>query len=776
MLFAALYICASNCKTFSASIVARMLHSKRTLQCFNSLKGHSTRPFSTPISISPELRQALSEKRPIVALESTIITHGLPYPHNIAMASSIEALIRDNGAIPATAAFIDGIPTLGVSSSQLEQLAAANKHNVKISRRDIPDVMARRLTGGTTIAATMILAHQAGIDVFATGGLGGVSRPWTLFDVSADLEELGKTPVAVVCSGPKSILDVQRTMEYLETKGVPVSTYVDEAMKLQLDPVAYAAAERAGGNTLAKFWELQKYNVPGFYVRDSGVRSPFVWESPTVAAKMIYNGKYTMGMENGYVFCAPAPLEVAMDKTFMDKVINGALAKAEENGVGGKELTPFLLQNVYDQTRGKSAEVNVAFVKNNAVLGSKIAKELSAMKGGKSSFQPIVEETPKVLIPLKEDPIHSDTLVIGSVAVDTMCKLRTSKLGDSNPGTIGEGTIGGVGFNVALAATYAKSDPVVLITAINKNDSAGQKILKHMNELKLPTDGLIHLDGVATAQYLSMHDAQGELIVACADMDIAEKLPVEKVLQKIEQLKPKCLLLDTNVSVEVISAVVASASMHEIKVLIEPTSAIKCRKLAQSNLPLFPSTPIQVVTPTVTELAEIYAAFAESGRFEDIDGWFNVLDALGITSQFREKLVHLSRQNKLVARYLQEGVFQQAFQLLPFFPRLVIKDGANGVLVVQIGDVNTVIANAGSTFTLATRDGRHGLCVEVAHYPAVPISSDAVVNVTGAGDTLAGVLLAVSGSVTPSTVAAAQRAAAAAVCSPHAVPQFKLPE
>lgn len=308
-----------------------MLHSKRTLQCFHSLKGHSTRPFSTPISISPELRQALSEKRPIVALESTIITHGLPYPHNIAMASSIEALIRDNGAIPATAAFIDGIPTLGVSSSQLEQLAAANKHNVKISRRDIPNVMARKLTGGTTIAATMILAHQAGIDVFATGGLGGVSRPWTLFDVSADLEELGKTPVAVVCSGPKSILDVQRTMEYLETKGVPVSTYVDEAMKLQLDPVAYAAAERAGGNALAKFWELQKYNVPGFYVRDSGVRSPFVWESPTVAAKMIYNGKYTMEMENGYVFCAPAPLEVAMDKTFMDKVINGALAKAEEN-------------------------------------------------------------------------------------------------------------------------------------------------------------------------------------------------------------------------------------------------------------------------------------------------------------------------------------------------------------------------------------------------------------------------------------------------------------
>jgi pseudouridine-5'-phosphate glycosidase len=196
-----------------------------------------------PIQVNEEIQQALSEKRPVVALESTIITHGLPYPENLKMAQDVEALVRDQGAIPATMGFIDGIPTVGISESSLNRLASDTSKMVKISRRDIGHVMSHKLSGGTTISSTMILAHMSGIKVFATGGLGGVHRgSETTMDISADLDELGRTPVGVICSGPKSILDIPKTIEYLETKGVYVST---------MGPPGT--------------------NIPGFYTADSGV-------------------------------------------------------------------------------------------------------------------------------------------------------------------------------------------------------------------------------------------------------------------------------------------------------------------------------------------------------------------------------------------------------------------------------------------------------------------------------------------------------------------------
>lgn len=203
----------------------------------------SKRTFSRlPLVINDEIQDALNRKMPVVALESTIITHGLPYPENLTMAREVEAVIRGQGAIPATMAFVDGKPIVGVGEQQLQRLAES-KDLVKVSRRDIGHVMSRKLTGGTTIASTMILAHRAGIKVFATGGLGGVHRGCeTTMDISADLDELGRTPVGVVCSGPKSILDIPKTMEYLETKGVYVSTYGS-----------------------------RKTNIPGFFTADSGV-------------------------------------------------------------------------------------------------------------------------------------------------------------------------------------------------------------------------------------------------------------------------------------------------------------------------------------------------------------------------------------------------------------------------------------------------------------------------------------------------------------------------
>lgn len=745
-----------------------------------------------PIKISEEIQQAISENVPVVALESTIITHGLPYPENIAMAKEVEGIIRKNGAVPASIGFIKGVGQVGLAEHDLELLGQPKMYNVKISRRDIPNVMARNLTGGTTIAATMILANMAGIDVFSTGGLGGVSRPWSLFDVSADLEELGKTPVAVVCSGPKSILDIPRTIEYLETKGVPVSTYIDEDMKnrlltpeLRQQILDSSNSDNARDfNIVNQFWESQKINVPGFYVRDSGVRSPFVWENPAVAANMIYNGKYRMALENGYVFCAPAPVQNALDKEVMDKIIDEALALAETRQVQGKELTPFLLQTLYERTNGRSAESNVAFVKNNVHLGSKIANELSALKGGKlSTHTPLVQNeaaAPSRPSPAEEKPVaisSSNSVVVGSVALDTMCKLNTAdiKFSDSNPGKVMESSVGGVGFNVALSATsYDRDHPTVLITAINKSDSAGKLILQTFRDASMSTEGVIDLENESTAQYISMHDVNGDLAVACADMGIVEKLPKSRVRAMIDQLRPKYVLFDANISVDMMDEILAMASTAPgFKVIVEPTSGVKCAKLGECQLAVFPETPIALLTPTVDELSVLYSSMAKNGKFEDIDGWFNVLDSIGAGGRLRERLEHLSHEHPIVRRYLKAGVFQQAFQLLPFFPTLVIKDGKHGLVVVRItADAANEPRSTQSEFTLVSDEGRHGLGVVVEHYKA--LSVDVVQSVTGAGDSLAGCLLAElssseSGVLTGSMLHQAQQCAVASIATTDAV-------
>ncbi|GME76413.1 unnamed protein product [Ambrosiozyma monospora] len=322
------------------------------------------------LTISEEIKQAINDNKPVVSLESTIISHGLPYQANIEMAQSVEGLIRSRGAIPATIGFIKGIPKVGLSTQDLEILADNRDTNAigkyKVSRRDIPYVMTHGLTGGTTIAATMILSHKAGIDVFATGGLGGVSRPFELMDVSADLDELSKTPVSVVCSGPKSILDIKRTMEYLETKGVPVSTFNDGQFEMDRYPNG-------------------KLNVPGFYTRDSGVKSPFTFNNFDDAAKMIYNGKYDMQLENGYVFCIPAPVDVALPDELINGIIDETLVEATEFGITGKDLTPFMLGRINEKTNGVSVKCNVEFVRNNAIAGTKIAIALANLKSGKVS-------------------------------------------------------------------------------------------------------------------------------------------------------------------------------------------------------------------------------------------------------------------------------------------------------------------------------------------------------------------------------------------------------
>lgn len=309
------------------------------------------RSLSRGLFVSPEVKQALAERTPVVALESTIITHGFPYPQNLEMATLVEQKIRSNGCVPATCAFIKGVPYVGLTNEQIEYLSAQSGVN-KVSRRDIGPTMSQGLDGGTTIAGTMILAHKAGIQVFATGGLGGVHRDGHItMDVSADLTELGRTPVAVVCSGPKLILDVPRTMEFLETQGVFVGTFNEE----------------------------EKGKIPGFFCRDSGVLSPYSFSDWKQMASIIYNHNNVMGLTSGTLVCVPPPEDSALPSEFIDEIIENANEEAFAKGISGKQLTPFLLQKIARDTQGLSVSCNRELVVNNADASCKIAQELVAL-------------------------------------------------------------------------------------------------------------------------------------------------------------------------------------------------------------------------------------------------------------------------------------------------------------------------------------------------------------------------------------------------------------
>ncbi|WP_306395955.1 pseudouridine-5'-phosphate glycosidase [Telluria beijingensis] len=293
---------------------------------------------------SPEVAAARTAGKPIVALESTIISHGMPYPQNVHTAREVEQVIRDAGAVPATIAIIGGKICVGLSEDQLETLGSS-PDAIKVSRRDLPYVLAQDRLGATTVAATMICAELAGIEVFVTGGIGGVHRgAETSFDISADLQELAQTSVAVVCAGVKSILDIGLTLEYLETHGVPV-----------------LAVGQPG--------------FPAFFTRDSGYQADFQLDSPEEQAAFIRT-KWQLGLKGGVVVSNPVPADDAMAPDEIDAIIAQALGEAEQQAVTGKQVTPFLLARIKELTGGRSLATNIALVKHNALVGARLAVAL----------------------------------------------------------------------------------------------------------------------------------------------------------------------------------------------------------------------------------------------------------------------------------------------------------------------------------------------------------------------------------------------------------------
>jgi pseudouridine-5'-phosphate glycosidase len=305
---------------------------------------------SATLDVAPEVAAALAAGRPVVALESTIVTHGMPHPENVATASAVEGIVREHGAVPATIAVIGGRIRVGLSAAELAWLGTA-RDVLKLSRADLPYAVATGRHGATTVAATMICAGLAGIRVFATGGIGGVHRGVeSSMDVSADLDELARTPVVVVCAGAKAILDLPRTLEYLETKGVPVVGFGTD-------------------------------RFPAFWSRDSGLGAPIRLDSPEEVARLV-EAKAALGLGGGVLVANPLPEADEIPAADLAAVIDGALAEAQRLRVGGKAVTPFLLERMAAATTGRSLTANIALIRNNAALAARIAAALAAGKEG----------------------------------------------------------------------------------------------------------------------------------------------------------------------------------------------------------------------------------------------------------------------------------------------------------------------------------------------------------------------------------------------------------
>ncbi len=300
------------------------------------------------LDVAPEAAEALAAGKPVVALESTIISHGMPYPKNVETALHVEQVIRENGAVPATIAIIGGRLKAGLSEAEIEYLGKTGQKVTKVSRRDLPVIVSKKMDGATTVATTMIIAAMAGIKVFATGGIGGVHRgAETTMDISADLEELSMTPVMVVCAGAKAILDLGLTLEYLETKGVPVIGYQTE-------------------------------ELPAFYSRKSGFSVDYRLDTPYELAAA-FHAKQELGMQGGMLVTNPIPEQYAMPEDVINQAIDQAIAESVEQNIHGKATTPFLLARVVELTGGDSLESNIQLVYNNAKVAAQTAVELSKM-------------------------------------------------------------------------------------------------------------------------------------------------------------------------------------------------------------------------------------------------------------------------------------------------------------------------------------------------------------------------------------------------------------
>ncbi|KAI0825052.1 indigoidine synthase A-like protein [Trametes gibbosa] len=744
-----------------------------------------------PIDIHPEVQDALAHGRPLVALETTIVTHGMPYPANLQTARSVESNVRKVGAIPATIGLIEGRVKIGLEPHELERLAdiQANKSVVKLSRRDIGAAIALKRDGGTTCSTTLIFAALAGIKVFSTGGLGGVHRgAESTMDISADLHELTRCPVGLVSAGVKSILDIGRTLEYLETLGVPV--------------ISYGPTD----------------DFPAFYSRRSGFKSPWRIDDPVSAAQVLYTHKQ-LGMANGTLFAVPIPESYDEVGQELQRAVEQAVQESEANGVSrrGKEATPWLLKRVGELTSGKSLASNIALIENTALVGGQIAaaySRLSHERHPKASHPHLATsaESPVCNSSETHDLPSAKLVVVGSAAVDISARAdpvsgsarANNNLHSTTPGVVSL-TAGGVGRNVAEAAhrilTSHSKDLATVTTLISPigEDAFGEFLLAQTKKIGLRTDGLIRSPIARTPVCNMFLDSMGGLTGGVADMGAILTLEAAKVIEVLEKHNPAILALDANMSHESLKSLITYASQKNI-FSDEPTSVPKSTLIfpalaAALDTATIPRAPVTFATPNVLELAHMYQeACASSLELTAHRYWWNVVDEMALGSEFRMELDHLARRSVLdgegtsaskLSFLVDNGIAQMAINLLPFFQHLIIKCGEKGLIVALRISGEEAASSAWATYStnifarqiVARSKSGHSIVV-LKHFPPIQVSEDKIVNVTGAGDSLVGSMLAsliqnIAAFEEPASldelVAQAQLAAVYTLQSEHAV-------
>ncbi|XP_063393632.1 uncharacterized protein LOC134678852 [Cydia fagiglandana] len=597
--------------------------------------GHGLRWLSSKALVySEEVLHAKTAGSPIVALESTIITHGMPYPQNLETAVAVETIIREKGAVPATVAMLKGQLTVGLSQEQLEYLARA-KGVVKASRRDLAPVAAAGLDGATTVAGTLVAADLADIPVFVTGGIGGVHREGeNTLDVSADLTELGRCRAAVVCSGVKSILDIGKTLEYLETQGVCVCAY---------------------GESDA---------FPAFYTRRSGHRAPHRTPSAAHAARLLAAAR-SLRLESGTVIAVPVPEEHAMDESVINEAITLALQEAKRKGIYGKEVTPYILAAVSEATGGKSLDTNMALIKNNAKVGADIAVEFNKLKNvdnlnigssrvvdnstGTRSFHTSCRSRGSALVSPGEPTASEPVLVIGGANVDRTYRVAEDYIkldGSTHPCAMAQ-CGGGVARNMAEALWRLRGGRARLLTAVG-DDADGHYLTQIAPGLLL--DGCV-VPGARTPTYAAIMDARGECQLGLGDMALHNHISIDLVNRHMDVLeKAPVVVLDGNAPQSTIEYVIQQCSKINKPVFFEPTDRRKATKVLHSGL------RIAYASPNLNELRAM-ARFVKPYMLPD---YVNDVD----------EILYLSKM------------------LSGFIECLIVTLGAKGVIIVRNKDVH----------------------------------------------------------------------------------------
>ncbi|KAG7450569.1 indigoidine synthase A-like protein [Guyanagaster necrorhizus] len=711
---------------------------------------------NAPLDIHPEVQEALATNKPVVALETTLVTHGFPYPTNYSLASDLEKIVRSTGSVPATIGIIGGRVKIGLERSELEWLAdrANNPSVVKVSRRDIAPTIGAQMDGGTTCSATLIFAALAGIKVFATGGLGGVHRGGQdSMDISADLFELTRCPVGLVSSGIKSILDIGRTLEYLETLGVPVVTYG----KTRDFPSFFT---RLSGFQVGKF--LLTSLREAYLI----IQVPWNVDSPSTAAKLLHT-QWQLDMDNGILIAAPIPEEHEKIGSSIQQAVDQAVRESEENGMSkrGKEVTPWLLSRIVKLTRGESLNSNVALLKNTALIGGQIAVEYQKILSEPTTPTSTPGDKPQKVSSRHEDSfVPARLAVVGSSAIDITA--QASKGSDPNlathstvPGSV-EMTLGGVARNIAEAShrVTRDSNSTLLLSPVG-NDAFGRLLEDETKTIGMRSDGLVK-SKLKTSVCNMFVDAEGHLLTGVADMGITEAFEGTAVLEHLQKHKPAIVAFDGNLSHATIQSVANFCYSQGIKTFFEPTSITKSTSILQSIQGLVSTmdptvAPITFASPNLLELAQIYrVAREEPYDLMSHPMWWKIADNMALGQQYRTDLERLARKavstvdpsKGTLSFMVEKGIASMAVNLLPFIQHLIIKCGELGVVVaMRLSATDSSKASAwkqehdrGDRCIVA--QGKPGEMVVMKHFPPLPV--DDIMNVTGAGDSFVGSVLA----------------------------------